>query len=469
MIISLAIPFLILNEKIRIVKVIYLFIIYLSVYINIAHIILFNSEISTNSFMSIFETNLQEATEFMVHFQSLKLLIVTSLFWGIGGVLFLFYDRILYGLEIQARIQKKYLIAAFIVIYPIFSFGDHRCKYPFEKLLFSYIEYRQDFARNTELLNKRAGFKFKNIRSLINSNESQTYVIVIGESVNKEHMSIYGCDINTTPNFDAIKSELMVFREVRSAHCHTQKALKGMLCFDEDFANGDIITFFNQAGFKTFWFSNQYTSGNCDSLTAMIGSLADVKKFINNAHYRTKLSSNYDEKLIEYLRMALQDKAKKKIIFLHLMGSHLPYSKRYPPNFDIFKGENRSNGKSVGVAQYNNSILYTDYILRRIIDLVRDLNDNSFVLYFSDHGEDVTEKPDSPHSHVESLSTPEMFDIPFIIWLSDIYKVVNKKFIDEWDTSKIYKTNNLIHSIVEIARLTSDKFDEKKSIFFSGK
>jgi heptose-I-phosphate ethanolaminephosphotransferase len=199
----------------------------------------------------------------------------------------------------------------------------------------------------------------------------------------------------------------------------------------------------------------------------MIGSLADVKKFINKSHYRTKLSSNYDEELLEYLQEALQDKSEKKIIFLHLMGSHLPYSKRYPSNFDVFKG-NEKNDKSAGVAQYHNSVLYTDYVLKGVIDLVRAFDGNSFVLYFSDHGEDVTEERDSPHSHVESLSTPAMFDIPFIIWCSHRYKAINKKFIDKWNVNKFYKTSNLIHSIVEIARLTSDEFDKKKSVFFFG-
>jgi heptose-I-phosphate ethanolaminephosphotransferase len=414
--------------------------------------------------MSIFETNLQEATEFIVHFRSMKLLMMTLLFWGVGIVSFLFHDQSFCDYKIRIRIQKKYLITSFFIIYPIFCFGDHRYKYPFEKLLFAYIEYRQDFKRNIELLNKRAGFRFKNIKSLVSSGEPQTYVIVIGESVNKEHMSIYGYNLNTTPNFNAMKSELTIFQEVRSAHCHTQKALKGILCFDEDFANGDIITFFNQAGFKTFWLSNQYTSGNCDSLTAMIGSMADVKKFINKSHYRTKLSSNCDEELLKYLQEILQDEAKRKIIFLHLMGSHLPYSRRYLPNFEVFKGRSK-DARSVNVAQYNNSILYTDYILKSVIDMVKKLDDDAFVLYFSDHGEDVTEAQDSPHSHVESLSTPAMFDIPFIVWYSSKYKKINKKFIDRWNVNKVYKTNDLIHSIVAISRLTSDEFSEKKSIF----
>jgi heptose-I-phosphate ethanolaminephosphotransferase len=409
--------------------------------------------------MSVFETNLQESIEFVAHFYSLRFLLLTILFWAVGVVLFLLGCN-----WIRIEIQKKYLIAVIIVTYPIFCFGDHRYKFPFEKLLFSCIEYKQDSIRNKELLNQRMNLNFRNIKSLVGSNRRQTYIIVIGESVNKEHMSIYGSALKTTPNFDAIKNELKVFSNVRSAHCHTQKALKGMLCFDEDFANGDIVTFFNQADFKTFWFSNQYTSGNCDGLIAMIGSLADVKEFINKSHYRTKLSSNYDEKLLEYLRKALQDKAKKKIIFLHLMGSHLPYSKRYPPKFDLFKGKNNDK-KITNIAQYNNSILYTDYILHNIIDLAKSLHHDAIVLYFSDHGEDVTEEPDSPHSHVESLSTPAMFDIPFIVWCSDEYKVINKKFIDSWIINKHYKTDKLIHSIIEISRLISDEFDKKQSIF----
>jgi heptose-I-phosphate ethanolaminephosphotransferase len=93
------------------------------------------------------------------------------------------------------------------------------------------------------------------------------------------------------------------------------------------------------------------------------------------------------------------------------------------------------------------------------------LKHDSFVLYFSDHGEDVSEDPSSPHSHVESLSTPAMFDIPFIIWYSDEYKKKNKQFINKWNIGKEYKTNFLIHSIIDLSRLTSSEFDSKKSIF----
>ena len=159
------------------------------------------------------------------------------------------------------------------------------------------------------------------------------------------------------------------------------------------------------------------------------------------------------------------DKSPKKIIFLHLIGSHYKYHYRYPSNFDIFKSK-KSSKKGVGTSQYHNTILYTDHILNLILNELKSLNTNSYLLYFSDHGEDVTDDPKSVHGHVDSpLSTPAMFNIPFVVWTSDKYKELNSKFIKNWNVDKVYKTKNLIHSITNLSRLESDKCNKNKSIF----
>ena len=458
--VSLFIPFLLFQKRTKIISMIYLFIIYVPSFINLSHILIFNSEISSCSFMTMFETNFQEAMEFFKHFCSKKLIINTITFWSFPIISLMFFS----ATTINIAKYKKYLITFFIITYGVFSFGDPRYKFPFEKLAWNYIEYEIDEFRNKNLLESRHNLKFSDIKSSIPKSSPETYVVVIGESVNKEHMGIYGSKNKTTPNFDKIKDELKIFSNSRSSHCHTQKALKGALCFNEDFKNGDIITFFKQAGFKTFWFSNQYTSGNCDNLISMIGSLADSKEFINKSHYRTKLSSNFDEKLVDYFAKALKDPANKKIIFIHLLGSHLPYSKRYPGEFEVIKSKT-STTHSLEVAQYDNSILYTDYVLNKVLGGLKALNTNSYLLYFSDHGEDVTEDPNSSHSHVSSLSTPEMFDIPLIVWSSPKYRELNSKFINNWDTSKSYKTKDMIHSIINLSRLESSEYNKRKSIF----
>lgn len=513
MTITLIIPFIMFKNKEHIIKSLYIPIIYLTSFINIGHIIIFNSEISDCSFMTMFDSNFQEICEFFQHFMSLKFIVLSIIFWGIGTLLYFrknkevsfdnnigeFYNEVLFGnnkrqfyensfpnneslklifffyihwrikccakiIAQKINLNKKFAISIFVILYGIFCLGDHRYKFPFEKIFFTFVSYKIDANENAKILKNRENFKFENIKSKIPNDVDQTYVVVIGESVNKEHMSLYGSNIKTTPNFDKIANDLKVFKNVKSAHCQTMRAVMGLLCFDEKFENGDIITFFKQAGFKTFWFSNQYTAGHCDSALWMIGSLADSMEFINKSHYRTKLSSHYDEKLLDNFKTAISDKSHKKIIFLHLLGSHLPYSKRYPKNFDIFTP--LKNGKhSREVAEYNNSILYTDHILQQIIDITKNIKTPSYVLYFSDHGEDVTEDPNSPHTHTEAIASPPMYDIPLVVWLSDEYKAINKKFIDSWDLKKKYKTDKIIYSILNLSRLTFDKYNKVYSIF----
>ncbi|GHT88653.1 hypothetical protein FACS1894113_1570 [Alphaproteobacteria bacterium] len=334
-----------------------------------------------------------------------------------------------------------------------------------EKLIANYIEYKIEQIKDKNLLKIMKNFSFNNVKSLIKNDQSELYVIVIGESANRDHMSLYGEALKTTPRFDSIRDELQIFENVRSKYCCTFKALKTILCFDEQLKNGDIVTLFKQAGFKTFWLSNQYYIENSDNITTIISLLCGQKVFVNKAHRRTKLSSNYDGDLVEHFAKFVHDSAQKKVIFVHLLGSHFPYANRYPREFDVFF-PTQNTKKSREVARYNNSILYTDYILFKILNIIKLLKINSYLLYFSDHGEDVTEDPESPHCHNESIASPPMFRIPFIIWLSDEYKKLNENFIKNWDLNKQYNTGDVIHSIIDLSRLNCDSFNKNKSIFY---
>lgn len=456
-IVGLFCPFVIFRKRISFLKNLYIILLYIPCFINIGHIIFFNSEISNCSFITMFESNFQEIKEFFYHFFSMKFLILTCCFWSFC---ILFYIK---SSRIGILFNKKIAVLMFFVLYSAFCFGDQRYKFPFEKILFTYIEHELDSIKNMNIIRNRGDFKFSDIRSSLDG--AQTYIVIIGESVNKHHMSLYGAKEKTTPYLDSMESDLFIFRNVKSAHCNTREAVAGLLCLNENFEDGDIITFFKQAGFKTFWFSNQYTAGNCDNFISMIASLSDEKAFINKSHYRTKLTSVFDEKLLDNFKGAFYNKADRKIIFLHLMGSHLPYCKRYPAAFDKFKSYSNFSSKLKEIDEYHNSILYTDYILNKILEIVKQYKGKVCVLYFSDHGEDITESPTSPHSHVESLSTPAMFEIPFIVWLSDEYKNSNEEFIKNWDLNREYITDNLIHSLINLARLHSKEYDYRKSIF----
>lgn len=464
--IFMPLPFLILfsllNKKVFLLKTIFAFLVYVPLFVNVSHVFLFNSEISCGAFMAMFETNVQETLEFLTHFKSFKLLIFVSFYW----ISFLVLFRL--SKELQPIKFRKTAWSLFIVLYSIFCFGDHRYKFPFEKIFFTYVEYKIDTIKNNRLLKNRDKFIFENIKSSIDKDEEELYTIVIGESANRDHMSIYGSQSKTTPKFDSIKNELFVFKNVDSKYCLTFKAMKTILFFDEDFKNGDLLALFKQAGFKTFWLTNHYILENNENIEVLAGKLSDKQAFINRSHYRTRLSSNYDEKLIKHFEEAVQDKAKKKVIFVHLLGSHFPYKKRYPKNFEIFKSKDNSKWLN-DIAEYKNSMLYTDHVLFQMLNILKSKNTNSYILYFSDHGEDVTEDPKSPHTHGESCATKPMFEIPFIVWLSDQYKNLNQSFIKNWNLEKQYNTKDVIHSIINLSRLSCDRYNSSRSIFASGR
>jgi len=92
-------------------------------------------------------------------------------------------------------------------------------------------------------------------------------------------------------------------------------------------------------------------------------------------------------------------KGKDILIVFHQMGNHGPeYYKRYPKEFEKFKpicmtGELKDCTKEEIDNSYDNAILYTDYFLSNIIDLLKNHDNDraTAMLYVSDHGESLGE------------------------------------------------------------------------------
>ncbi len=96
-------------------------------------------------------------------------------------------------------------------------------------------------------------------------------------------MSIYGYNRQTTPHFDNLKNELFAFKNVNTAHAFTSGAVKSMFQINLDKSNNQqytLIHFFKDAGFKTFWFSNQGRFNIFDNYVMRFGKLCDEYAFI---------------------------------------------------------------------------------------------------------------------------------------------------------------------------------------------
>jgi heptose-I-phosphate ethanolaminephosphotransferase len=112
------------------------------------------------------------------------------------------------------------------------------------------------------------------------------------------------------------------------------------------------------------------------------------------------------------------------------MGSHLPYKIRYPQLYGKFTDINDMSGsfedpltdlQKAIINEYDNSVLYNDFIISSIVNLVKEKRELSYILYFSDHGEEVFDDKVYSGRSFDNI-TPGMYQIPFILWLSDEYK-----------------------------------------------
>lgn len=118
-------------------------------------------------------------------------------------------------------------------------------------------------------------------------------------------------------------------------------------------------------------------------------------------------------------------KGKDILIVLHQMGNHGPeYYKRYPKEFERFKpvcktAELHDCTQAEIDNSYDNAILYTDYFLSNVIDLLKryDKTYATAMLYVSDHGESLGEHNLYLHGAPYMIAPKEQTNVPAIIWM----------------------------------------------------
>lgn len=294
-----------------------------------------------------------------------------------------------------------------------------------------YLKLQDEMSMRPQLL---ANF---NGKLSLQSDKPQTYVVVIGESAVRKHHSLFGYQRQTNPLLEKIRDDLILFDDVLSPFAITYLSLSHTLSqqrvgqakpFTESLSSVGVA---KKAGFKTWWISTQ---ASYEGTTLSLSLVADESVYLTD---KEKL----DAAVIDKIKVALADESKHKVIFVHIRGSHMTYSKRYPESFDYFKDDQgidiytqSPSKKQIEITNaYDNSIRFTDSILYQIIDL---LDNNSKarsamagLVYFSDHGEEVYDYKDFI-GHELKRTTPVMFEIPFLVWANTYYKdVFNDKYL----------------------------------------
>ncbi len=232
-------------------------------------------------------------------------------------------------------------------------------------------------------------------------------VIVLGESALSDHMSVFGYGKATTPF--AVSSKPHAFDALAPSN-QTRYALGMML---SDASPGNFPVFYRQhslvgqlraCGYRTLWISNQGRLGMYDSYTSSMALEAHEQIFLNEWSWT---DTKYDEQIVTELGSRGIYRRHNQVTFVHLIGSHTRYDERYPRGFGFADVHGT-------VAQYDNSLLYTDHVLS---ELYRKFQDPSLLfIYVSDHGQFVSEKT------FGSGFLPgyrEEYRVPLLIWTRD--------------------------------------------------
>lgn len=263
-------------------------------------------------------------------------------------------------------------------------------------------------------------------------------VLVIGESATARRWSLFGYHHVTTPRLQAME-HVLGFENVVSVSMATRSAVPAAISSQpillptglvNKAAEPSLVQAFGQAGYETHWISNQAPFGKFDSSIAIYAREADFTKFLNPSTFATR--SNLDDVLLMPLQESIA-RPGRKLVVLHTLGSHFDYSLRYPENFEKFSpdrqdiGHQGLNKKNAQISSnYDNSVLYTDYILSEVIERVRLQGRGAVVVYFSDHGEDLPGEG-CDYSGVKR-KTASAYQVPVVLWMSEEYKMKHADF-----------------------------------------
>lgn len=276
----------------------------------------------------------------------------------------------------------------------------------------------------------------------------ETFLVIIGESQNRKHMSAYGYSRDTTPWLAAQRANdnFVIMENGYACNTLTMLALSQALteksqynhkALDKSYSLIDIA---KAAGFKTYWISNQAQYGSYNTPITLIANCADEKIWLNSD---SSASSSYDEKVLPALS-SINGKG-KKVIFIHLYGNHWEYNHRYPhEKYGKFDNSNYA-GKVVDLQKlnaYDNSMYYNDCVTEKIFQYAKYNWNVSSIAYFSDHGEAVV----SNNKHIPSKYEDDMGTVPVYFYFSDEYIKAHPAIVARTKKNKdIYFTNDMMY------------------------
>lgn len=249
-------------------------------------------------------------------------------------------------------------------------------------------------------------------------------VVVVGETARTDHFSLNGYSRETNPLLQA-RDDIISYSNVSSCGTSTAISVPCMFSYQtkDEFTvesamnEENVLDTISKAGVDVLWRDNNSSSKH-------------VADRVTYEDFRTsELNPECDLEcrdvgMLSGLQEYLDGDPGDKLIVLHQMGSHGPaYYLRYPEEFERFSPACKTKELSECsqeelINTYDNSILYTDYFLNQVIDLLENNVDHYEVsmIYIGDHGESLGENGVYLHGLPYMLAPNSQTSVPMIVW-----------------------------------------------------
>lgn len=302
-------------------------------------------------------------------------------------------------------------------------------------------------------------------------------VLVIGETARAQNFSLIGYDRPTNPKL-AANDRLITFANVTSCGTATAQSLPCMFSgvgrsgssSSIAYTQEGLLDILQRSGFRMLWRDNQ---SGCKGVCARI-PVEGVHAPGSMRFYEA--AQTFDDRLVDGLEAWIDRLDGHGVVVLHMMGSHGPaYFKRYPDEFEVFKPAcrdpqlGRCSRESI-VNAYDNTILYTDHVLARLIGVLEEQDRKGVaaaMMYVSDHGESLGENGIYLHGMPFAIAPEFQTRVPWLMWLSERFSsdVGSPEACLKRLRDRPLSHDDFFHSVLGLLDVTTKVYHAKNDIF----
>ncbi len=308
---------------------------------------------------------------------------------------------------------------------------------------------------------------------------SPLLVLVLGETARSDHFSLNGYERPTNPLL--AKENVVSYKNVMSCGTSTAESVPCMfshlgreayLARKENHEN--VLDVLQHAGYGVVWIDNQSgCKGQCDRIPNTNTSSLNIAAYCEQGECRdTVMLSEIESQLA---KLPAERRARGTVVVLHQMGSHGPaYFKRTPAAFKPFQPECTDSSlsrcdRAQVVNAYDNTIVFTDYFLSRLIAWLKTQEKNSTpaMLYISDHGESLGENNLYLHGLPYRVAPKEQKHVPLISWLSpgfERYRGVTVACLQK-ERERALSHDHLSHTVLGLMSVRTEVYQAERDAF----